>query len=158
MSVEVRYCSRCGFHLGGVDALLAQEPAASMPLSVYSSGPSPRRIGTRLGAKLMFLSLVLFPLFIALSVAVDGPVPLLVPLTIFLAGLVRAVYAMLFEEREPSAPPLQQSLPRQGGYAPPLPPHYSAPFASTGGRARSTGEVVQPPSVTEQTTRFLEEK
>jgi hypothetical protein len=161
ISADVRYCSRCGFHLGGVDALLAQELALSTPTAVYQSEPSkssPRRTGTRLGAKLMFISLVIVPVAIGLSAFADSPGPLLIPLTVFLAGLFRAVYAMLFEEKElPPQPPVQL-LPRPGAYAPPLPPHYSTPLSTASGRKVTTGEMVSPPSVTENTTRFLEEE
>jgi hypothetical protein len=166
-STEVRFCSRCGFHLGGVDALLVQEASLSAPHSmplaalpvVAPVGPSPRQVGTRLGAKVMFISMVLTPLLIGLSIVVDSPAPLLIPFTIFLAGLCRTAYALLFEERHPMPQASMPALPRPGVYVPPaLPPRHSAPLTATAGRAPNTGEVVTPPSVTEHTTRFLEDK
>jgi hypothetical protein len=130
-------------------------------MAVYQGGPppsSPRRVGTRFGAKLMFISGVLVPIAIALAAFADSPGPLLIPLTLFLAGLFRAVYAMLFEERELAPQPSVPLLSRPGSYAPPLPPHYSTPLSATGGRKVTTGEMVAPPSVTENTTRFLEKE
>ena len=117
----------------------------------------------RFGAKLMFLSFVLIPVFIGFAMLADSPGPLVVPFTIFLAGLFRLIYALLFEDKVagltlPTTVAKSTLLPRHGAYTPPLPPHQSATLAPAGKRPFDTGEVVQPPSVTEPTTRFLEEK
>jgi len=161
-SVEVRFCSRCGFHLGAVDTLLAQDAALVAQSATSIAGPPPRTLGMRLGAKLIFLSFILIPIFIGFAVLADSAGPLIVPFTIFLAGLFRLIYALLFEDRMAglTLPTATNSalLPRHGAYTPPLPPHQSATLTPPSRRPFDTGEVAQPPSVTEHTTRFLEEK
>jgi len=101
-ATENRFCPRCGFRLDGVTELLAHQ---GVPYGVPSSSPaaepgkpSPRRKGMRQGAKVMFLSGVLLPIFSAIAIIDDQPGPLLVPLAVFLLGLARTLYARLFYE------------------------------------------------------------
>jgi hypothetical protein len=60
---------------------------------------SPRRKGIRHGAKLMFLSAVLTPVFILLSVLIDGGEPLILPFLLFIAGLAVILYSSIFKEK-----------------------------------------------------------
>lgn len=94
----VRFCPRCGLRLDGVTELLANNGALPVSAPAQTSEPSLRRKGMRQGAKLMFLSGVLLPIFFGLCFSADNPAPLLVPLTVFLAGLSRTLYAKLFYE------------------------------------------------------------
>src|SRR4030095_2367108 len=57
---------------------------------------SPRQKGQRIGTILMLAAVVLTPLFFALSVLVDGPAPLLAPVTVFLTGLCFVLYSRTF--------------------------------------------------------------
>ena len=106
----------------------------------------------------MFLSGVLLPIFFGLSILVDGPVPLLIPLTIFLTGLSLMLYSRIFAEETPSAG-RQQVRPARlgtmyGGTA--LPPAAKPGLSSMGGEQVRTAELAQPPSVTEHTTKLLD--
>lgn len=153
---EVRFCSRCGMRMDGVAQLLDSDGLIT-PLAPESQ---PRKVtirqkGIRLGVKLIFLSIVIFPLFIALAVTreVDSPAPLLLPLTIFLTGLTRLLYSVIFDEDR--MPAKQRPLPSQARPASQNaalpPPHASV----TPPRGVNTADMVHAPSVTENTTNLL---
>jgi hypothetical protein len=119
---------------------------------------SPRRKGSRRGAKLMFLSGVLMPVFFGLCFLVDNPAPLFIPLTIFLAGLSLMLYCRIFSEdisRSKSQPAHPSRLGAMfGGTA--LPPASNIGMNSVSGQPVRTAELAQPPSVTEHTTKLLD--
>jgi hypothetical protein len=118
-----------------------------------SDALTPRQKGIRLGAKLLFASVISFPLVIAASAASDSPAPLLITVMLFLIGVSRMAYARMFEPgpRGVSAVPHAIEPPRQQSVL----PAYQAPV-SVGARGRTTGELAEPPSVTEHTTRLLD--
>src|SRR3954454_23299850 len=91
ISDEVRFCPRCGLSLAQVPALLAAgvEPAAE---GAPRGTPTRKRKQIRRGAKIMFFSAVLFPIFLGISIAIDEPGPLVVPFTVFLVGLTWMLY------------------------------------------------------------------
>ncbi len=101
------------------------------------------------GAKLMFASGVMLPIFGLLCVPADNPAPLIAPLTIFLAGLSWSLYHRLFgEDTTPVAPPVFQS--------PQMAPVYRAPMPSLEAPRPDAANALHPPSVLEHTTRNLE--
>ncbi len=111
----------------------------------------------RRAGKLMFFSVVLLPIFIALSVAADGPVPLLLPFFAFLAGLAWLAYARLFIDNTAYVP---RTAPRRdlkpGGEAHALNAAQFVPASSFNRQGAHTAEIAQPPSVTEHTTKLLD--
>ncbi len=167
LSEDVSFCTRCGFQLGPVKELLASGGTGQQMVSqtvaqvVPPTGRWSRRRRVRLGAKLMFFSAVLFPMFLALAVAVDEPGPLVPPLMLFLAGLAWALYAWIFvEETIPAAPNTTTTFPgvtTARGVQSPSSPQSLSPggFAELPVRHPNTAEIVQPPSVTERTTNLL---
>ncbi len=166
---EVRFCSRCGFPLGGVAELLAG--GGLLPDAQTSSGRrrSPRHEGVRQGTLLILIGMVLVPLVAVFSTLVlDMPELFVPPVAIicFVGGLMRILYALIFQEGAPRTKQLDAS-----SYVPPpmparlsapargsaLPPPQSTP--ATGWRGRmDTSELVRPPSVTENTTRLLSDQ
>ena len=158
-SDEVRFCSRCGLRLDGVTALLDNEGLIALPTNELQAGKvSARQKGIRLGVKLIFFSIVLFPpLFaIALSRHVDSPGPLLVPLTVFLIGLMRLLYSVIFEEEQTPAkqkPQYSQARPFKQNMmlSPP-------PDAVAASKRVKTADMLHPPSITENTTNLLDNK
>ncbi len=167
VSDSLRFCSRCGFPLEGVLQLLGSGGA----LPFYQpSGPremSARRKGVRQGAALFLAGAVLVPMLGVFYSFTNGPnlLDILVPLAaiiFFLGGLMRMLFAAIFEEAVPKhhhivttsyAPPPVSQL---GAHAPSaLPPARNNP--ATSWRSRPiTSEVRQPSSVTENTTRLLD--
>jgi hypothetical protein len=158
ISDEVRFCPRCGLSLAQVPALLAGGDAAlaeAAPRAVQSR----KRKQIRRGGKIMFFSAVLFPIFLGLSIAVDEPGPLVVPFMVFLAGLAWMLYFVLFGEEVPLAGEAEGRKEfRDSRTAPALPPSTFVPASGFGQRRANTADMAQPPSITEQTTRLLDEE
>ena len=157
-SDEVRFCPRCGLQLAGLTAYVAgNEYAPARPDAARDAEVTARRLGTRRGAKLMFFSVVLFPIFLGFSFLVDNPVPLFVPFTVFLSGLMMLVYARLFGDELIQVP---RRAPHRdlgaGADRPALgaPAFNPAPLFNQ--QRANTAEIYQPPSVTENTTKLLD--
>lgn len=154
----MRFCSRCGFQLGVVTTLIATggvPPAVIVGNDTGKSKPASSR-SRRHAAKLMFLSGVVFPLAMGLGILVESPLPLMIPFTIFLAGLAWMYYFRWFGEEV--SPTDHQSSPTQlGGANQIFLASSQTQFATDAVRqAHRTAEIVQPPSVTEHTTRLLD--
>jgi hypothetical protein len=151
-SEAMRFCSRCGFQLSAVTALLGNDGA---PLA-ESPGDQPlyRRIFSRFGAKVIVLSVALFPVAFLISLAEDTPGPMMFPLALALVGFVLLAFsviqckvrALTRQETKQISPTAERST---------LPPARFEPIPATGFRATDTAEIIQPPSVTESTTRLL---
>jgi hypothetical protein len=171
-SGELRYCTRCGFPLEGVMELLNNGGAyVTSQASASQAKASPRYKGVRQGAALMLIGAVIVPLLGALHAA-----PELIGFTAilcFVGGLMRILYALILQEGAPRriqvAPPqiAPPFVPAQLGTPPlrnsTLPPTQSAPVINwpatpSPSRRINTAELIQPPSVTENTTKLLDKK
>ena len=165
VSDVIRYCSRCGFLLDGVNALLAR--GGAVPTQYIQPGYkylSPRSKGIRQGALLMLSTLLIVPLVAIIGVAVLNLPAVIVGITAvtcLLGGLLRIFYALLMEE--PIAPANSESM---GGYEQPAMSQFARPAQNpalppasvsntAAWRRPNTAEIYQPPSVTENTTRLL---
>ena len=167
VTASLRFCSRCGFPLEAVLQILAT--GGSLPSFPGESRkePSPRRKGVKQGAMLLLLGVIVVPLLGVLSSYNAGNLfDILAAMSavfFFVGGLVRILFAALFEEGAPRYRPMTPS------YAPPptpaqfqatprvsaLPPPQVSPPPAW--RARpNTAEIAQPPSITEGTTRLLD--
>lgn len=168
ISGDTRFCSRCGFPLGGVLALLSSGGVPTV--SAVATSPkilSPRRKGYRQGAMMIIISLIVTPL---LSILTEAGLPeLLVPLAavlFFWGGIIRMIYARVFEDSTPQVMPgaLPSYIPPAGPtqFGARQPPHDALPAQRsvpvTGWRQSDTAEIVPPPSVTENTTRLLDDR
>ena len=159
ISDNTRFCSRCGLAIGGLTEWLSGNAMLATPPVLPTLYPSPRRKGMKNGAKLMFLSGVLLPIFFGLALMVDEPAPLLIPFTIFLAGLFYLLYSRLFLEASPAPhqaylpPPVRLASP---AYNQALPPASASAMGNLGQNQARTSELAQPASVTEHTTRLLD--
>jgi hypothetical protein len=127
---------------------------------------SPRKKGVKQGALILLLGVLLVPTFGVLygwtDINLFGFLTALAAVLCFIGGPLRMLFAALFEEGAPTRPFVVPS-----SYAPPaippppaarvsaLPPPAANP--TTGWRQRPhTAEILQPPSVTDGTTRTLE--
>lgn len=167
VSEVTRFCSRCGFLLEGVTAVLAS--GGQVPMRYVQPGNtklSPRSIGVRQGAMMMLSTLLLVPLVAIITVNFLQPLTFLIPITAifcFVGGLLRILYALLMEDAYPqnhvnhAAGYAQSGIPQLDTFARnvALPPAAANPAA--GWRPRTnTAEIYQPPSITENTTRLLD--
>jgi hypothetical protein len=159
VSEEVRFCPRCGLSLAQVPVLLASGGEARLAEGAARAPLTQRRVGIRRGAKLMFFSAVLFPVLLGVSIAADGAEPLIISLVVFLAGLAWMLYFVLFGEEVPHVGRAKgrEDL-QEGRGAQALPPSTFVPASGFGARPVHTADMSQPPSVTEQTTRLLDEE
>ena len=162
ISEEMRFCKSCGFSLDGVSELLATGNI-SPPLDKQSRKPrqSPRRQGVRQGVTLLFISMVFMPLITLIG---KGRGEFL-PMIFLMAGLMRILYAVIFQEGAPRKKKQDRSLPNVApittdqlgtetrGSA--LPPSHTVPASVFSAPQRGTAEMVSPPSVTEHTTKLL---
>ncbi len=161
---DVRFCSRCGLPLGAVTSLVANDGQVVAPVSgaMVAKQCAAKTKGTRRGVKLMFVSLVLLPIFFGIAVGADHPGPLLVPLTIFLVGFFLMLYARLFAEDtvsglNPAARPPALFAPADAFARRDALPHAQSIPATHVYVAPQTAEIAHTPgSVTEHTTRLLE--
>jgi hypothetical protein len=104
------------------------------------------------------LSVVLFPIFLGISLIVDEGVPMIVPFLTFFASLVIMLYARLFVEATSPLPNQYAQTPGVGGIPSPnaLPPAANYPIYER--PPVRTNELAHPPSVTEHTTKLLEKE
>lgn len=163
ISPEMRFCKSCGFSLNGVKELLAGN--ISRTLGKDGRKPqSPRRKGVRHGVILLFISLVFMPMIELMG----KPQGNFLPMIFLMAGLMRILYAVIFQEGAPRkkkkrqdsslpyAPITTDQLARATGQSA-LPPQHSVPVSAFSARRMETAEIVSPPSVTEHTTKLLEQ-
>lgn len=157
ISDDAKFCTRCGLPLNGLAEWLAAggNVSAEHQHNAATLTVSRRRKRIRQGAKLMFLGGVLLPIFFVLSLAVEEPGFLIIPLIILIFGASWALYSRLFTEE---IPPDQQNMPRAlrsaSGRAT-LPPASHNPLGNFVKPQVETGEMRRPPSVTERTTHLL---
>jgi len=158
VSDEVRFCSRCGFQLGVVAELLSTggvlqtfQPQPEENLSLY------RQITSRVGAKIIFLSLILVPVAFLLGIIFDAPEFLLPLMFLFFIGLVQIIYMQIFgkkitpEKRLNQTGNLNSSEPQFQLSSP-----QNAPVPILEVKNRDTAKMTPPPSVTDHTTKLLE--
>jgi hypothetical protein len=164
ISGEVRFCKSCGFPLDGVRELLASGGISStIEKESHKPCQSPRRKGVRQGVMLLFIMMVLMPLTMLF-----GRQAYFLPPMFLMAGLMRILYAVIFQEGAPrKKQPQFNTLPDVAlstldqldtptrGTA--LPPAQSVPVTAFNARRVDTREMVNPPSVTEHTTKLLNE-
>lgn len=167
----VRFCSRCGFPLDGVMQLLGT--GGMLPVYRDPQAPkemSPRKKGVRQGGLLLLSGAIVCPILGVFSDYIHGPFPeillALAAIICFIGGPLRMLYAAIFEEGAPN--PFQQgarpyvsppvSAPQFGGpiHNPALPPPPAQ--SASGWRSRPNTAELNPPSVTENTTRLLEKE
>jgi hypothetical protein len=166
----VRFCSRCGFQLEVVKELLVTDGALVLPeAEIQRDHRSPRNRGIRQGVMLMLLTALLVPVTALLAKLGILPKEIVALAAIICAigGFMRLVYALMFEEsartkkrtaRDAGASSPPQQL-RTGAAARSLPPQQGRPASDFySGRRTETAEIAhqQPPSVTENTTRLLD--
>lgn len=159
ISDEMRFCSRCGLALTGLSEWLGGGAVpAKRADETQVSALSPRRKGTRRAAKVMFASGVLFPVFLLVSLVIDHGELMIIPILVFFVSLVMMLYARLFSD--PAAPVNQAAQTSALG---PISTRAALPQAANTSAIPSaarqqvrTNELAQPPSVTEHTTRLLD--
>jgi len=149
-----QYCSKCGFNLKGIRKIV--EGIGEESENIISN----RQKGIRQGSKIILLSLILYPAFVLLS-ALFPPNDVLVESspsttwfeqigwtilwTIFLSGVARIVYSVIFE---PNSVSIDYEIEKTGQIKSneakaALPPQQSTPISDFG-RWKTTDEQFEP--------------
>lgn len=172
VSNETRFCSRCGFLLTGISQVIAGGGALPhFQTNNDSNAISPRKLGVKQGALLLFASFLIVPLLAIITIAVRAEPFVVAAAAILLGGggLLRIIYALLFEGSYPSITndsvlpeAVKNILSSKKKSRGALPPQQSAPVSSyvppTSMNWRDTNDLAAaaPPSVTDPTTKLLE--
>jgi len=158
-SEELRFCSRCGFPLAGVSTLLANDGA--LP-HVENDAQHPGRRG-RMIKESVLLTLPVWTVALLTTILWDRGGPLesvakvgsLIFFLLGLIGLLRFLYAFLFVREASSGMP-EPAFPAASSRAA-LPPQQNNPLTDYP-RRTNTRDMAPRVSVTENTTRLLEEQ
>ncbi len=167
-SDEMRYCSRCGFPLATVGILLSNEGTLPLQTSEAREVRSPSR--SRVMIESVMLTFVCWTVALLATNGFDfgGPFEIVAKLAalvfsvVGLIGLLRFLYAFLFvtdylKEPETAAAKVsvQLATPREASQRA-LPPQQGIPLTDWP-RRQNTREMAAQPSVTENSTRLLDE-
>src|ERR1044072_634568 len=169
-----QFCQQCGLALEVVRRVLegGEDVAEAVAVKGKPRVPSPRLRGYRQGFKLVLLALLLTPFY----PVVEGLLESLIPrventrldelplelfgaalLVVFVGGLLRMLYARLFEgvEATEETEGGEETRPRVFGAVRrrALPPTQSIPVEDFNARRVNTADLAKPRSVTEHTTR-----
>jgi hypothetical protein len=169
ISNETRFCSRCGFLMTGVGALIANGGNSdALTVTKPAKVDTPRRRGFKQGLFIFLLTFLVVPIVTILTIwAHAEPFGVVISaILLFVGGLLRMVYALMFESNEPTGKTIEQNMyqaaqtllnkqPNQNA----LPPPQSIPAASyippSQGNWRDTNDL-EPSSVTDPTTKLLQ--
>lgn len=173
ISEETRFCSRCGFLLTGVTQLIVN--GGALPQILPPSEPkamSPRKRGLRQGGMLFMSGILIVPLLGIILVGIlnfEGYAVGIAALITFLGGILRMIFALMFESNQPYGATLEENVLHtaqnflgKNKSAGALPPQQSIPTSTyvppAAGNWRDTNDLNAQPSITENTTKFLDEK
>lgn len=169
VSEAVRFCSRCGLPLGGAASLLANDGVLPSQLAAptgAASSISPRRKGLRQGGIVMLVGIFLGPMIAMMHpiIGLKGEYSIIGAL-VFMVGFLRFLYAAIFEDKAPAATSgasFDAQASTQDQFNPQaqrgaLPPAEFRPAPSFFAPRNDTAEIAQPSSVTDHTTRLLQD-
>jgi len=169
MSKDTRFCIKCGFKTNELGRFIESG-------GEFAEFISPCRKGIRQGAKLILLSIILFPIYIFLApmfppndVLVESSpsstwfeqIAWAIMTTLVLAGSIRILYAVIFEDyfagqkkiRRDEAQTVQKSL-KPNSSANALPPSEAVPVSNFG-KWKTTDELFEPIFVKQKTSGEL---
>ena len=167
ISEEMRFCSGCGFPLEVVSQLVRNDGVLTAPVRKGGDALSPRQRGIRKAAIPLIISAVLTPI-VGMMTAIESDlfVLFLPVLLVFTFGLARLLYALFLEQN--TLPKIETSLTAAAARAKQLnaagraglPAAQNLPIAKGANwrQPANTSEMVQPPSVTDHTTKLLKDE
>lgn len=172
VSDKTRFCSRCGFLLTGIAEVVANDGIIAAQKQSFFAAGSPRRRGVMQGAFIFMLSFLIVPIMAMITVALNIE-PFAVAgsaILLTMGGLLRIVYALMFESGAPGGKTLEQNVVAATQHAisgkreaAELPAGQSIPasvYAPPGaGHWRDTNDLAPTPgSVTDSTTKLLQKE
>jgi hypothetical protein len=159
---EVRFCSRCGLPLDAAAELVeAGGSLDTRPAPPETNvGLTPRQRGTRKGLLVTAGGVLFFVIVAVLMTIKEDFFPFLILAGLIItAGVMRMLYGLLLEEHAPAgkSPKRPAELPREERRAAELPPARAVPVNAYAKPGAQTSDMVAPNSVTESTTKLLNE-
>lgn len=153
-SDEVRFCVRCGLQLDAVKSLVTNE-VMFVQREINKPIPTWQKPGVKTSAKILFLSIILAPLFFGVAIVNETPGPMVVPFTLFLLGVLWMIYSLVFGESPMSRKAKQTQINPANTqvYLPQAQTQRTLPPQPI-----NTAEMIKPPSVTENTTKLFEQQ
>ncbi len=165
ISLEVRFCPRCGFLMNGLAEVVLN---GGMLQQKTEKLPTPRLKGVKQGGVWVLLGVFIVPLLGVLSLLIAFPEEFigLAAIIFFLGGILRMIYAGIFESGNPNDKTLEenvyqtaQKILKKQPQANALPPQQSIPVdaytpPTHPGNWRDTNDLT-PHSVTDNTTKLL---
>lgn len=169
VSDQTRFCSRCGFLLTGITQVVMNDGILPAQPTTFFAAGSPRRKGMMQGLFIFLLSFLIVPLAGVLTAMlnIEPFLPAISAIILTVGGLLRVVYALMFESGIAGGRTLEQNVmaasqnvfaaKKEAGELPPaqsIPVSAYAPPPGTG-RWRETNDLESPGSVTDTTTKLL---
>lgn len=172
LAENVRFCSRCGFLLTGISEVVANNGVIPTKDSQSEEivKDSPRKKGIKQGAMIMLVGMLLIVPLLGMIHAATNTDPYLMAIAgiiSFWGGILRIIYAYMYESKIPTEKTLKekvvtstQNLFGKKNKQQALPPQQSIPVTDyvVPGNWRTTNDLVQPPSVIDNTTKLLEKE
>jgi hypothetical protein len=161
---ETRFCSRCGFLLTGIAQVVANEGIIpNSEVLLPAAKLSPRQRGIRQGFFIVLSAALIVPIITMIAIALTaGPfVPLMSALLLIGGGMLRSIYAFMFESPGETLGTLPSGTELPGANMPSLNAATDLPAGTyappQSGMWRDTNELLtEPGSVTDNTTKLLE--
>jgi len=163
---EVRFCSRCGLPLDAAAELVETGERRDLALAQaeVNVGLTPRQRGTRKGLMIVAGGFLFFVIVGLLTAFKEDFFPFLILAGLILTvGVMRMLYGLLLEEHAPAKKPALRAadqtpqLKREGARAAELPPARAVPANVYAKPGAQTSDMAAPHSVTENTTKLLDE-
>lgn len=158
---EVRFCSRCGLPLGAAAELVEAGGQLDAPPSPETNvALTPRQRGTRKGLMIIAGGTIFFVIVAVLMTIKEDFFPfLMLGALIITAGIMRMLYGLLLEEHAPAGESAKRpaELPQAKRGAAALPPARAVPVNAYAKPGAQTSDMAAPNSVTEDTTKLLNE-
>jgi len=169
ISPEVRFCSRCGFLMNGLAEVVLKGGIQQELIPGTPKPPTPRRRGLKQGGAWFLLGVLVVPILgVLASMGLAEEIVGLAAIIFFLGGIVRMLFALIFESGNPAEKTLEenvyqtaQKLLKKQPAAGALPPQSSIPVENyappRAANWRDTNDL-EPSSVIDSTTKLLNEK
>ena len=164
---EVRFCSRCGLPLDAAVGLVEAGGHIELERAKRDAAGvlTPRQRGTRKGLMIVAGGVFFFVLVAILNTIKDDFFPVLILAGLVItAGVMRMLYGLLLEEHAAAKEfpkrthaDAAPALAREGTRAAALPPARTVPASAYAKPGADTNDMAAPSSITENTTRLLDE-
>lgn len=167
---QVRFCSQCGLSMTGIGEFIGDNGKRQISAeSNVKNSPknSPRKKGLKQGLMIFLLTFLVVPLVAIMTIAANAePFSVAIAAVLFfVGGVLRMIYAVLFESNENNENILEDRLIQRGQSkmqnkktAEALPPAQTSSaidyIAPSNGNWRDSKDLVRP-SVIEYTIKFL---